>query len=154
MLLCMHYRAFRAYLPPSSVFAGQVQRSDMMSLLEAFLARAKGELNIEFDITKETKNVLDLKSRRTEPPLPPFPCISFVLHSRVETIEAVLAQFDISVCQVAMRVATSREEILERLRFVATETVTTHIRQKEMRCLVDLTKITRNIVASRQRVLK
>ena len=154
MLMCLYWRVFCAYSPPSSVFAGQVQRADMMSLLEAFRARAKSELNIEFDITKETKNVVDLKPRRTEPPLPFFPCISFVLHSRVETIEAVLAQFDISVCQVAMRVATSREEILKRLRFVATETVTSHIRQKTMQCLVDLTKTSRNIVASRQRILK
>ena len=140
--------------PRSSVFAGQAQLADMMRLLQAFIARAKSELNIEFDITKETKNVIDLKPRRSEPPLPPFPCISFVLHSRVATIESSLAQFAISVCQVAMRVAVSKEHVLKRLRFVATDTVTSHIRQKTMQCLVDLTKNTRNIVASRQRIVK
>ena len=147
-------QTFLCGLPRSSVFAGQVQRADMMRLLQAFIARAKSELNIEFDITKETKNVIDLKPRRSEPPLPPFPCISFVLHPRVATIESILAQFDISVCQVAMRVAVSKEHVLKRLRFVATDTVTSHIRQKTMQCLVDLTKNTRNIVASRQRIVK
>ncbi len=125
-----------------------------MTLLQAFIARAKSELNIEFDITKETKNVVDLKARRSKPPLPQFPCISFVLHSRVATIESVLAQFDISVCQVAMRVAASAEPVLNRLRFVAADNVTSDVRQRKMHCLVDLTKDTRNILASRQRIAK
>jgi hypothetical protein len=94
-------------LLPLLVFAGHVQRADMMLLLQAFLSRAKSELNIEFDITKETQNVVDLKPRRSQPPLPRFPCISFVLHSRVQTIESVLAQFDITVCQVANATTTT-----------------------------------------------
>jgi hypothetical protein len=79
----------------------------MMRLLEAFLSRAKSELNIEFDVTKETQNVIDLKPRRSQPPLPRFPCISFVLHTRVQTIESVLAQFDITVCQVENTTTTT-----------------------------------------------
>ncbi len=125
----------------------------MMILLEAFIARAKSELQIEFDIVKETRTVVDLKPRRHEPSLPPFPCISFVMHSKADSIEAMLAHADISVCQVAMKVTTTPEGIMKH--FVAAAlNVTSHIKQKKMECLVDLTKATRSILATRQRIIK
>ncbi len=123
-------------------------------MLETFFARAKSELQIEFDIVKETRTVVDLKPRRHEPSLPPFPCISFVMHSRADSIEAMLAHADFSVCQVAMKVETTPEGIIKKEFVAASLNVTSHIKQKEMECLVDLTKATRSILATRQRIIK
>ena len=50
-----------------SVFAGKVKRADMMIALETFRARAKSMLDWEFDIIKETANVVDLKLRAAQP---------------------------------------------------------------------------------------
>ena len=50
-----------------SVFAGKVTRSDMMIVLETFRARAKSMLDWEFDIIKETANVVDFKLRAAQP---------------------------------------------------------------------------------------
>jgi hypothetical protein len=124
----------------------------MIIMLEAFMARAKKHLQIEFDIIKETQNIVDLKPRRGLNSSDMFPCISFVLHSRYDNIEALLAQADISVCQVAMTITTTHEGITKV--FAAKENVTSDIRQNTMKCLVDLTKTSRNISASRQRILK
>ena len=58
------------YIPCSSalsVFAGKVKRADMMIELETFRARAKSMLDWEFDIIKETANVVDLKLRAAQP---------------------------------------------------------------------------------------
>ncbi len=122
-------------------------------MINAFIGRAKSEMQIEFEIVKDTRTVVDLKPRRHEPSLPPFPCISFVLHSRADSIDAMLAHADISVCQVAMTLETTSEGILQRF-VAAAPNVTSHIKQKQMECLVDLTKATRSILATRQRIFK
>ncbi len=152
------YVFLKVFLPFTSeslalVLTGNIQRSDMIIMIEAFMARAKKDLQIEFDIIKETENIVDLKPRRgLKSSSDLVPCISFVLHSRFHNIEALLAQADISVCQVAMTITATHEGITKV--FVAKENVRDDIRQNTMECLVDLTKTSRNILASRQRILK
>jgi hypothetical protein len=125
----------------------------MIIMMESFMARAKKDLQIEFDIIKETENIVDLKPRRgLKSSADTVPCISFVLHSRFVNIEALLAHADISVCQVAMTITATDEGITKV--FVAKENVTSDIRQSTMECLVDLTQTSRNILASRERILK
>jgi hypothetical protein len=122
----------------------------MIIMLEAFMARAKKELQIEFDIIKETKNIVDIKPRRgLSSSMDMFPSISFVLHSRYDNIEALIAQADISVCQVTMTIKSEKVKV-----FAAKEHVTSDIMQNTMECLVDLSKTSRNILASRQRIVK
>ena len=192
-----------------------MKRADMMIELETFRARAKSMLDWEFDIIKETANVVDLKLRaaqpsrvvlcglsaallngavgrvvapansagrvsvklvspaaacsrypngvfvmpdkmRSEPLLPQFPAISFVLHSRVKNIKGVLEQFDISVCQVAMdvvaKIGAGPGGVTAR--FLADEGVTENIAEHTMVCLADLSKQSVSVAATKLRLIK
>jgi hypothetical protein len=93
---------------------------------------------------------------RSEPLLPQFPAISFVLHSRVKNIKGVLEQFDISVCQVAMdvvaRIGAGCGGVAAR--FLADEGVTKNIAEHTMVCLADLSKQSVSVAATKLRLIK
>jgi hypothetical protein len=146
--------AFPDWLPDDVdlFFTGHATREHMVAALQTFVQRAKTTLHIDFDVTKETVKIVDLRPRRAEPPLPRFPGISFVLHPQARSIEDAIVQFDLSVCQLAMTLQSDSDETWQR--FMVTDAVASHIRRRTMECVVDLTQTTRSILSTRQRVVK